>query len=298
MKIVSRPYEKVGDFNRVMSFLRETFTETGSLHNWLPPRFEGSSDQMASGTRLWEEVEGASPRIVGIANPESKFVYFIQIHPDYSYLEGELIDWIIEHSKSTKPENEVFKVSIVALEDNPMRESALQMRGFERGPIYGILRVRPINDPIPDYILPEGYRIRSVNPEDFEEIAAGIRKVFGHGEWFTGRTLENTAKASFYVEDLDLVVVAPDGSIVSFCTFRVDPESRITELEPMGTLPDYRRKGLAKALLAEGFRRLKTYNPTLLYIGGAADTPEANRLYTVTGFNERYDYYYWYKTIA
>lgn len=109
--------------------------------------------------------------------------------------------------------------------------------------------------------------------------------------------LEGLSRASFYRGDLDLVVVAPGGDITSFCTFRMDPPSRVTELEPMGTLPEYRRLGLAKALLVEGFRRLAKYDPTLLYIGGAADTPEANRLYEVTGFNGRFDYYYWYKTI-
>ena len=121
--------------------------------------------------------------------------------------------------------------------------------------------------------------------------------VFGHGEWFTEEVLEELSRASFYRGDLDLVAVAPGGDVASFCTFRMDPPSRVTELEPMGTLPEYRRMGLAKALLVEGFRRLAKYDPTLLYIGGAADTPEANRLYVVTGFTERYDYYYWYKTI-
>lgn len=121
--------------------------------------------------------------------------------------------------------------------------------------------------------------------------------VFGHGEWFTAEVLEGLSRTSFYNRDLDLVAVAPDGSIASFCTFRMDPPSRITELEPMGTHPDHRRRGLAKALLSEGFRRLRGYNPTLLYIGGAADTSEANRLYEVTGFREKYYYYHWYKTI-
>jgi len=93
------------------------------------------------------------------------------------------------------------------------------------------------------------------------------------------------------------VAVALDGSIASFCTFRVDPQSRVTELEPMGTLPEHRGKGLAKAILTEVFRRLAGYDPSLLYIGGAANTPEANRLYEATGFTERNDYYYWQKTI-
>ena len=73
--------------------------------------------------------------------------------------------------------------------------------------------------------------------------------------------------------------------------------SRATELEPMGTHPDYRRMGLAKALISEGMRRLKKYDPLNLYIDGAADNPAANRLYEVTGFEKRGTYYYWSKTI-
>jgi predicted GNAT family acetyltransferase len=33
----------------------------------------------------------------------------------------------------------------------------------------------------------------------------------------------------------------------------------------------------------------------MLYIGGAADTPAANRLYEATGFTDRYDYFFWDK---
>ncbi|NQT07631.1 GNAT family N-acetyltransferase [Candidatus Bathyarchaeota archaeon] len=299
MPVVSRGYEPELDFQRVMGFLRDSFAETGSLHNWLPPRFENSRAEMAAGTRLWEEVGDSESRIVAVANPESRFLYFVQMDPDYAYLEGEVVGWIVDYctSQGTSP-GEELRVSIVALEGNPAREAALRERGFERGQVYGILRLRSVDAHIPDYKPPEGYVIRSVRPEeDFDRIAAAIRVVFGHGEWFTGEVLEELSRASFYRGDLDLVAVAPGGDVASFCTFRVDPQSRVTELEPMGTLPEYRRMGLAKALLVEGFRRLAKYDPTLLYIGGAADTPEANRLYEVTGFTERYDYYHWQKTI-
>ena len=77
--------------------------------------------------------------------------------------------------------------------------------------------------------------------------------VFGHGEWFTREVLEELSRASFYRGDLDLVAVAPGGDVASFCTFRMDPPSRVTELEPKGTLPEYRRLGLAKVLGVEGF---------------------------------------------
>ena len=298
MPVVSRGYDAERDFQRVMKFLRDSYAETGSLHNWLPPRFENSRAEVASGTRLWEEVDGPEPRVVAVANPEARYVYFIQMDPDYAYLEGEVVEWIVEHCASLKSSGEELTVSIVALEGNPARETALKEHGFERGPVYGIFRLRAVDAPIPDVRPPEGYVIRSVRPdEDFDRIAAAVRVVFGHGEWFTAEVLEGLSRASFYRGDLDLVAVAPNGDIASFCTFRMDPPSRVTELEPMGTLPEYRRMGLAKAILIEGFRRLKRYDPTLLYIGGAADTPEANRLYEVTGFTERYDYYHWHKTI-
>jgi ribosomal protein S18 acetylase RimI-like enzyme len=298
MPVVSRVYDPELDFQRVMGFLRDSFAETGSLHNWLPPRFENSRSEMAAGTRLWEEVGGSEPRIVAVANPEARFLYFIQMDPDYAYLEGEVVEWIVDYCASQKASDEGLKISVVALEGNPAREAAVREHGFERGQVYGILRLRALDAPVPDFRLPEEFVIRSVRPEeDFDRIAAAIRVVFGHGEWFTGEVLEELSRASFYRGDLDLVAVAPSGDIASFCTFRMDPPSRATELEPMGTLPEYRRMGLAKALLVEGFRRLARHDPMLLYIGGAADTPEANRLYEVTGFTERYDYYYWHKTI-
>ena len=178
------------------------------------------------------------------------------------------------------------------------REAALRERGFERGPVYGILRVRDLNAPIPDAPVPEGFTIRSVRGrEDYEKLAANIRTVFGHGEWFTADTLEGIARGSFYIRDLDLVAEAPDGAIASFCTFRVDPVSRATELEPMGTHPDYRGLGLAKSLIFEGVRRLQRYDPLLLYIDGAADNPGANRLYEATGFVKKGTYFYWSKMI-
>lgn len=73
--------------------------------------------------------------------------------------------------------------------------------------------------------------------------------------------------------------------------------SRTTELEPMGIHPDYRGRGLGKALIFEGMRRLKDYDPLNLYIDGAADNPGANRLYEATGFEKKGTYHYWSKVI-
>lgn len=285
---ISRPYRHSEDFEVVMGFLRETYAETGSLQNWLPPRFENSAKGNEADTRVWETRDG---RIVAAATPEERHRFFIQVHPEHAGLYAEVVDWIEGHSVGKG------MLSIVTLEGDPGREEALRLRGFERGRVYGILRLRDVDAPIPECRLPEGFTIRQVAPGDLDELARAVRTVFGHGEWFNGDVLREIARASFYHGDLDLVALDGRGEIASFCTFRLDEPSGITELEPMGTLPRYQGLGLAKALLYEGFRRLKVYNPTLLYIGGAADTPAANRLYEATGFTTRYNYYFWTKTV-
>ena len=288
---VSRAYRDEADHGRVMGFLRDTYAETGGLENWLPPRFENNSREMDSWIRVWEH----DGEIVGLVVPEKPFQYFIQLHPRYKHLYDEMVRWIEKHSRSIGDEG--VKLSIIELEGIPAREDALRRRGFSKEGVYGIFRLRDVDAPIPDYKIPNGFSISSARPTDFDEIASCIRQVFGHGDWFTRDILEELASASFYNPDLDLVAVDESGKIVSFCTFRVDPPSRTTELEPMGTLAEYRGRGIGRALLCEGFRRLRKYNPSLLYIGGAANNPAANRLYELTGFTQRIDMYRWVKVI-
>ena len=298
MTITSRGYTPDLDLSKVQEFLFEVHKETGTFQNWLPTRFENSHLDRIEDIRIWEE-EGAQVRVMAVAIRETKTLYFIQIRPGHPSLLDEVIRWIEAHTATKKPDpTEELKIHIISLEGDPEREAALRRRGFEMGPVYGILRVRDLEAPIPDAPLPEGFEIRPVRGrEDFEKLAANIRTVFGHGEWFTADTLEGIARGSFYIRDLDLVAEAPDGAIASFCTFRVDPVSRATELEPMGTHPDYRGLGLAKALIFEGMRLLKKYDPLNLYIDGAADNPGANRLYEATGFEKRGTYFYWSKMI-
>jgi predicted N-acetyltransferase YhbS len=301
MPILSRMYHHKDDFNAVMNYLRDTYLTIKSLQNWLPTRFENISREHEKDIRIWIDASSEQQKttVLAIANSETSFRYFIQIHPDYSFLIDEILQWIEEYNISRKSEqNKKQTLSVVSLEGNSTREAALQKHGFEKGEIYGILRLRDLNTIIPDFNIPDGFKIRSVNPDtDFEELTKAVRTVFNHGEWFNKEVLEGISHASFYFNDLDLVAVDKKGKIVSFCTFRLDLPSGITELEPMGTLPDYRQQGLAKAILCEGFKRIKKYEPKLLYIDGAANTPAANRLYEATGFTKKKNYYFWNKII-
>ena len=183
------------------------------------------------------------------------------------------------------------------MEGNTQREALLTELGYRHEQIYGYYRIRKGDSPISDYTCPENIEIRTIKRTDYVQLASLIRRVFGHGEWFAAEVLEWIARCSFYREELDLVAVAPDGTIASFCTFRLDPYSKIISLEPMGTNPDHRRIGLGKTIITEGIKRSMKYNPPFFYIDGAANNPAANRLYDVTGFTEKYAINSWVKEI-
>jgi len=290
MTVISRGYASE-DFQSVVRFLYETFKKTGSYQNWFPDRFENSlvgrdGSSQIDDIRIWEEIEDSvaphMKRIAAIANPESPSHYFIQIDPARSFLERQILSWIEEHfAEKKKKQGAKGKLTIHMIEGNAAREMLLAELGYQEGEAAGYLRLRPVNLPIPEFGLPEeGYEIRSIKGRsDYDQLTAVVRLVFGHGESFNSELYGWIAHCSFYRQDLDLVAVARDGTFASFCTFRMDPVSRITSLEPMGTHPDYRGLGLAKMLILEGLKRAMKYSPTLFYIGGAADTSAANRLY-------------------
>ncbi|OLS26908.1 MAG: hypothetical protein HeimC3_06650 [Candidatus Heimdallarchaeota archaeon LC_3] len=291
MIIKTKNYAPEHDFERVLDFLSDTYLETKSLANHFPNRFENDKDNYRDGIHLWEEFDESSneKKIVGLSTPEKKFLYFIQIHPEYEYLLTEMVEWIVDHFGSIKDDlKKEQKLIIVCLDGYKPLEEILRNQGFEKTSNYGYLRFRDINEPIHQYSIPEGYSIRSFKgKEEYGSYTEAIRKTFGHGEFFNSEVVESINSNTYYNPELDLIIEAPNGEIAAFCTFRMDPKNRITELEPLGTLPNYKKLGLGKAILGEGYKRLKKYNPTLLYIGGAADTSGANRLYDSTGFTKK-----------
>jgi GNAT superfamily N-acetyltransferase len=66
--------------------------------------------------------------------------------------------------------------------------------------------------------------------------------------------------------------------------------------EPVGTVPEHQRKGLGKAVMYEGFRRLKGLGATVAYVGTGAQIP-ANRLYLSVGFDEDFTDHAWTKVL-
>lgn len=75
------------------------------------------------------------------------------------------------------------------------------------------------------------------------------------------------SNAPSYNPQLDLSVVNDAGEVVSFCNIFWDSSNRIGVLEPVGTSINYRKLGLGRAVLHEGFNRLKQLGASKVYVG-------------------------------
>ena len=131
MNVSSRAYNNELDHSRVLTFLRDLYTETGGLENWLPTRFENNSRSMDPGVHLWFYDEA----LVGLVVPDSLLLYYVMVHPRYIGLYSEMVTWLTDYSRS----NWEGTLKIIEMDGETQREKkycknmALLVIGF---PVY------------------------------------------------------------------------------------------------------------------------------------------------------------------
>ena len=301
-----RNYNFDNDLESAQRFLWEIFRLSGKHYAWIPSRLEnerhgpcGFEDirEDDSKLRIWECADVNGSIMVALTILEPNGVFWMNVHPEHQELVRRIIPAIEEQRKSTsKGDEEELKIFAPVPVGFESRIKILEEFGFEDGGLYEHNQVRPLDLPPPEFQPPKGYTVRHVTlPEDFEPYSEVVNTVFAHCN-MTEKLAMLYTEAGFYNEELDLVSEASDGSFAAFVTVRIDPTTKMTELEPVGTHPDHRGKGLAKAVCAEGIRRVQKYNPACIVILGAASTEAAAGLYESLGFIKE-DVHLWKKAL-
>ncbi|NHI90312.1 MAG: GNAT family N-acetyltransferase [Candidatus Thorarchaeota archaeon] len=301
-----RNYHYDDDIDEARRFLGNIFNLSKKHYALVPSRLEnerhgpcGSEEEREddSRIRIWEYMDENSALIAALTLFESNGYFWINVHPDHENLVRKLIPAVEEQWKQMrKNDEEELKIGTPVPVSFKSRIKVLQEFEYEDGGVCEHNQVWPNDTPPPVFQAPEGYIVRHVKlPEDFEPYSEVVNTVFSHCG-MTEKLAMLYTEAGFYHDELDLVTEAPDGSFASFVTVRIDPLTRMAELEPVGTHPDHRRRGLGKAVCAEGIRRVQKYNPTCIVILGAAPTEAAAKLYESLGFIKE-DVHLWKKTL-
>ena len=183
--------------------------------------------------KIWEE----GGRVVAWSWRKGEDIDF-DVHPDHRRLLDEILD-----------EPEVKHA--FALEDDA---EALALRGFTGRAEVMDLNVRDLPEPPEPPELPDGFRLRTVEPGDLAERVAVHRDVWAPSR-VTEESYANVMQSWPYRASLDCVVEAPDGRFAAYALLWPDDTNAVGELEPVGTREEFRGRGLGAAVCTHALRR-------------------------------------------
>ena len=231
--------------------------------------------------RLW--YRGAET-LVGFAWHYPGSAGEIQVHPDQqgSGLAEEMLEWMEQRSlqvaatRGNKPKLETWDGN-----DSGFR-SILDRRGYVPTGHDTAHFWRHLDD-IEAIAPPAGFHVRNVRGEEEAEARDAVAgRAFGRPT--QTHIYVNAMRMPGYGKELDLVAEADDGMLAAYSNCWIDTDNRVGEFEPVGCDPLYRRRGLTKAVLNEGLRRLRDFGAGSAVVYAESGNSPAMRLYESCGF--------------
>jgi mycothiol synthase len=295
MPLTLRPYRGDEDYWRIRGFIREVYLANGRRSRpWDLLRFDYwrcfiaevlTHHRVEESIFLWEEGD----RIVAVLQPDGRGEGFFLTRPGEAN-ESLIADMAVVAEECLSVERDGKRhLRLWSHESDRITPTVLAGRGFKRQTWSETLRRRLING-VPPAVLPApGYSLRSLGGE--EELPARSwlswrvfhpnepAEAYRGWEWY-----RNVQRVPLYRRDLDLVAVSDSGELAAFCTVWFDDVTRSAAFEPVGTNPDHQRRGLGKAIMAEGLRRALLLGANLATV--SSYSPEAHALYAAAGFTD------------
>lgn len=291
MTLSMRRYRNEEDHWRIRSFLRRVLLLNGRRQfGWHVGRLDywrwhliGTcqiGDPIESGIFIWETDDG---EIAAVLHPESRGEAFLQVDPRLRAraLEEEVLDVAEQHLVHP----EVRKLWVLAHAHDELRQEILARHGFTqvvRPEAVEHQHRRSLDAPIPEVRPIPGYTVRALGEaEELPSRSWASWRAFHPNEpdedyegweWY-----HNIQRQPLYRRDLDIVAIAPGGEIAAFCTIWYDDVTRTALYEPVGTMPEHQRRGLGRAVIQEGLRRVQRMGAVTVFVNGYS--PAANALY-------------------
>jgi GNAT superfamily N-acetyltransferase len=278
VNISRRDYAGEADFRSLLRFTQRIYTPDSRWHlgdiAWdLGFQPGGEPDSRMS---FWE----CDGEIVGWGWLRLPSTLALLVDPGHTdRLVDEIVDWATAVAGGP--------VSVGVLETEKGLIEPLARQGRELGlPAHFFLNMqRGLSDlpPAPD--VPPGFTVRPVEPGELPARAALHRAVWGPK--LTDEVFEALAARWPYRREFDRVAVAPDGQLASYILGWYDDVNRVGEFEPVGTLPQYRRQGLSRAVslsLLHAFRDAGAQR-ALVYARGDEEYPVPRQVYGALGFH-------------
>lgn len=157
----------------------------------------------------------------------------------------------------------------------------LEAEGFEEFRVWDDIRERSLHDPF-DAPAADGFLLRPARLADADGLALARNASFGE-DW-TGARYRAFMNAPGYDPEREIVAEAPDGRIAAFTVYWTDARNATGHFEPVGTHPDFHRRGLARAVMLHAMRLMRDEGAATVTVNHNAVNIPARRLYESLGF--------------
>ena len=276
MNIVQRQYRLLSDYEKVNKFLRNMYnTETYNSY-LLQPFFEHAhhsykfNHKLAHRFGIWEE----NNELIGFTCFEMNLgECFIILKAEHDHILIEIINYA---EKNLSEEKNGKRALTIWLNDKETKKKRLlEQMGYK------ITHSDPITifsyeREFPNRKLPDGFKIISLEEEnDLQKINDCLWYGFDNGpnpypnNDAIDRRMQMQSDLNFR-KDLTTVIKAPNGEYACYAGMRIEEDNKYAYLEPLATVPKYRRMGLSTIALGEGIRKTKNLGMKYCF-GGCMD---------------------------
>lgn len=299
MKLRPRPFRDTSDPDKMRAILIEGrranngayYVHTGDLSWWL--FYHDPEEPLWEQIVLWDDGDGSTLGWVLFTSGEGYFDLFV--HPSltgtpqaeqmHAWAEEEIAEKVKARGGKTIRAMWIFETD--AARRRLLEEHGFSLAGSESHLGQMLYFTRSLAESIARRALPDGFVVRSTAGEREVEARAAAQYGAFQSKWQWDRYVTRFRRfmqSPVYDPDRDVAAVALDGRFAAFCIFWLDPVNKAGLFEPVGTHPDFQKKGLGRAVLLEGLRRMKTSGMEMAIVCAEADNEAAVKLYESVGF--------------
>jgi ribosomal protein S18 acetylase RimI-like enzyme len=213
---------------------------------------------------------------------EQRRMEFPPAYPRFIDLES-MSDWEQEiNSPQGSADVDRHYFTTVAHESDEERVAWLHSVGYQTTGHFAPQYRWNLNNEIDDPALDARWTLRSVTNRDLAARVELHRAAWLKSSFSLQRYQQIRSSPSF---DASLDVILDTGdNLVSYCICWADPISNIGIFEPVGTRPEWRGKGVGRAVILEGLRRMKQAGMKYAQVNTAGFNAPAQALYESCGF--------------
>jgi ribosomal protein S18 acetylase RimI-like enzyme len=286
MSITRHPFRGEADLSRILDLIAHMSLSCRHIIDF-PWRLSSPTINEGHDAVFWDDTNG---EVIGFAAWQYYWAaldFFILPGPQQQVVTTDLFAWADQRFRELDEERGYpLPYWVEFRDDDHERRQLAEAYGFLEDEDRYVHLQHPLTALPPVPPLSGGFTLRPLAGEQEAAAYAELHRAAFQSTSMTPEWRARTLRTPQYRPALDLVVVAPDGSLAGFCVGWFVPERCIAQIEPIGVYPRFHKLGLSRVLLLEMLHRFKEHGATSALVETDLDRTPARRAYESVGFQQ------------